>query len=70
MRRIRGYSWDSFFFTHPSGAVGKTASNQSLRAEEPLCGFGTRPLRETKLQSQVRRQSHFDLGEKHVAVLG
>jgi hypothetical protein len=24
-RTARGYSWREFFFTHPSGAVGKNA---------------------------------------------
>jgi D-arabinose 5-phosphate isomerase GutQ len=36
MRAARGYTWSEFFFTHPSGAVGKTAEQalQRLNQEE------------------------------------
>jgi D-arabinose 5-phosphate isomerase GutQ len=36
-RTARGYSWSEFFFTHPSGAVGKNAEDalHRLTQEEP-----------------------------------
>ena len=30
----RGYSWDNFFFTHPSGAVGKNAEQALNRLSQ------------------------------------
>jgi D-arabinose 5-phosphate isomerase GutQ len=33
-RVARGYSWRDFFFTHPSGAVGKNAEQDLHRLEK------------------------------------
>jgi D-arabinose 5-phosphate isomerase GutQ len=33
-RAARGYSWSEFFFTHPSGAVGKNAGQALHRLSQ------------------------------------
>jgi arabinose-5-phosphate isomerase len=33
-RAARGYSWSDFFFTHPSGAVGKNAEQALHRLNQ------------------------------------
>lgn len=33
-RRLRGYEWESFFFTHPAGAVGKDAADSLKRLQK------------------------------------
>ncbi|XBS71261.1 hypothetical protein ABK905_10115 [Acerihabitans sp. KWT182] len=33
-RRLRGYQWESFFFTHPAGAVGQHAVDNLKRLQK------------------------------------
>lgn len=37
-RRIRGYQWESFFYTHPAGAVGKYAEDSLKRLHNSAQG--------------------------------